>query len=109
MILLPQLISAGDSPSKRQVHVRDGPKINGVVVTDAIKYVQGQMDHLQDQENKLLEEIKHKEESRELKNRSGERLLRTEYSSDSDAIHMQFIFTDRHLKRPMVKFIGENL
>lgn len=73
MILLPQLISAGDSPSKRQVQVRDGPKTNGVVVTDAIKYVQGQMDHLPSQENKLLEEIKHKEESRELKNLSGQR------------------------------------
>jgi hypothetical protein len=33
---------------------------NGIVVTDAIKYVQGQMDHLNDQEKKLLQDIKGK-------------------------------------------------
>ena len=82
---------------------------NGLVVTDAIKYVQGQMDHLPSQEKKLLKEIKHKEERRELKNVSGGDREERSYSSDSDAIHMQFIFTRRHLKRPMVKFIGENL
>ena len=31
---------------------------NGVVVTDAIKYVQGQMDHLNKSEKALLQEIK---------------------------------------------------
>jgi hemerythrin-like domain-containing protein len=31
---------------------------NGVVVTDAIKYVQGQMDHLNKTEKGLLQDIK---------------------------------------------------
>ena len=31
---------------------------NGVVVTDAIKYVNGKMDHLNNQEKKLLQDIK---------------------------------------------------
>jgi cell division protein FtsL len=31
---------------------------NGVVVTDAIKYVQGKMDHLNNQEKKLPQDIK---------------------------------------------------
>jgi orotate phosphoribosyltransferase-like protein len=31
---------------------------NGVVITDAIKYVQGQMNHLNDQERKPLKDIK---------------------------------------------------
>jgi IS30 family transposase len=35
---------------------------NGVVVTDAIKYVQGKMDHLNNQEKGLLQDIKQKEE-----------------------------------------------
>jgi hemerythrin-like domain-containing protein len=34
---------------------------NGVVVTDAIKYVQGQMDHLNKSEKSLLRDIKQKE------------------------------------------------
>jgi hypothetical protein len=34
---------------------------NGVVVTDAIKYVQGQMNHLNNQEKKLLEDIRDKD------------------------------------------------
>ena len=34
---------------------------NGVVVTDAIKYVQGQMDHLNKSEKALLQDIKQKE------------------------------------------------
>jgi hypothetical protein len=34
---------------------------NGVVVTDAIKYVQGQMDHLSKSEKALLQDIKQKE------------------------------------------------
>ena len=35
---------------------------NGVVVTDAIKYVQGQMDQLNSTEKKLLQDIKQKED-----------------------------------------------
>src|SRR5215204_1086326 len=35
---------------------------NGVVVTDAIKYVQGKMDHLNKTEKELLRDIKQKEE-----------------------------------------------
>jgi hypothetical protein len=46
---------------------------NGVVVTDAIKYVQDQMEHLPCQEKKLPKEIEHKEEGGELKNLSGRR------------------------------------
>ncbi|MGA9296864.1 MAG: hypothetical protein WBV72_05600, partial [Nitrososphaeraceae archaeon] len=33
---------------------------NGVVITDAIKYVNGKMDHLNKQEKKLLQDIKAK-------------------------------------------------
>ena len=33
---------------------------NGVVVTEAIKYVQGKMDHLNATEKKLLQDIKDK-------------------------------------------------
>ena len=33
---------------------------NGVIVTDAIKYVQGKMDHLNTEEKKLLHDIKDK-------------------------------------------------
>ena len=36
---------------------------NGVVVTDAIKYVQGKMDHLNTTEKKLLQDIKDKGEA----------------------------------------------
>jgi transposase len=32
----------------------------GVIITDAIKYVQGQMDHLNNQEKKILKDIKEK-------------------------------------------------
>jgi hypothetical protein len=35
----------------------------GVIITDAIKYVQGQMDHLNNQDKKLLKDIKDEEES----------------------------------------------
>ena len=35
---------------------------NGVVITDAIKYVQGQVDHLNNQEKKLLQDIQKKED-----------------------------------------------
>ena len=38
---------------------------NGVVVTDAIKYVQGQMDHLNKSEKALLQDIKQKEDKTE--------------------------------------------
>jgi prefoldin subunit 5 len=34
---------------------------NGVVITDAIRYVQGKMDHLNKTEKKFLQDIKHKE------------------------------------------------
>ena len=37
---------------------------NGVVITDAIKYVQGQMDHLDKTEKALLQGIKEKEENK---------------------------------------------
>jgi hypothetical protein len=36
---------------------------NGVVITDAIKYAQGQMNHLNNQEKKLLKDIKEKEKA----------------------------------------------
>ena len=36
---------------------------NGVVITDAIKYVNGKMDHLNSQEKKLLQEIKNEKEA----------------------------------------------
>lgn len=35
---------------------------NGAVITDAIKYVQGKMDHLNNQEKAMLRDIKQKEE-----------------------------------------------
>ena len=38
---------------------------NGVVVTDAIKYVQGQMNHLNNSEKALLQDIKQKEDKPE--------------------------------------------
>ena len=38
---------------------------NGVVITDAIKYVKGKMDHLNNQEKDLLQDIKQKEEPSE--------------------------------------------
>ena len=34
---------------------------NGVVITDAIKYVNGKMDHLNKQEKKLLQDIQEKQ------------------------------------------------
>lgn len=36
---------------------------NGVVITDAIKYVQGKMDNLNTAEKKLLQDIKNKEDA----------------------------------------------
>ena len=36
---------------------------NGVVVNDAIKYVQGQMEHLNEEEKKLLQDMKSKSKS----------------------------------------------
>jgi hypothetical protein len=36
----------------------DKYKTNGVVITDAIKYVQGKMDHLDKTEKALLQDIK---------------------------------------------------
>jgi hypothetical protein len=40
----------------------------GVIITDAIKYVQGQMNHLNNQEKKILKDIKEKD----IKEREGE-------------------------------------
>jgi DNA-binding MarR family transcriptional regulator len=37
----------------------------GVIITDAIKYVQGQMNHLNSQEKKILKDIKEKEKGKE--------------------------------------------
>jgi hypothetical protein len=37
----------------------------GVIITDAIKYVQGQMDHLNNQEKRLLKDIKEKGKGKE--------------------------------------------
>jgi hypothetical protein len=36
---------------------------NGIIVNDAIKYVQGKMDHLNNQEKKLLHDIKEREDA----------------------------------------------
>ena len=44
---------------------------NGVVITDAIKYVQGQMKHLNKSEKALLQDIKQKEE-KEAEQQQGE-------------------------------------
>jgi hypothetical protein len=56
---------------------------NGVVITDAIKYVQGKMDHLNGQEKALLQDIKPKQQEEEEKE-NGEPndwlRLQTEYS-----------------------------
>jgi hemerythrin-like domain-containing protein len=38
---------------------------NGVVITDAIKYVNGKMDHLNKEEKKLLQDIKQQEKQKE--------------------------------------------
>jgi hypothetical protein len=38
---------------------------NGVVVTDALKYVQGKLDNLNNQEKKLLQDIKEEKEDTE--------------------------------------------
>ena len=35
---------------------------NGVVITDALNYVQGKLDHLNNQEKKLLQDIKEDKE-----------------------------------------------
>jgi hypothetical protein len=35
---------------------------NGVVITDALKYVRGKLDHLNNQEKKLLQDIKEDKE-----------------------------------------------
>ena len=39
----------------------------GVIITDAIKYVQGQMDHLNSEEKKILKGIKEKEKKESTK------------------------------------------
>jgi hemerythrin-like domain-containing protein len=45
---------------------------NGVVITDAIKYVQGQMDHLNKQEKEILQDIKQENETEDAEQREGE-------------------------------------
>jgi hypothetical protein len=45
---------------------------NGVVITDAIKYVQGKMDHLNKTEKALLQDIKQKEEGSSEESLQGE-------------------------------------
>ncbi|MGA8106612.1 MAG: hypothetical protein WB815_08140, partial [Nitrososphaeraceae archaeon] len=45
---------------------------NGIIVTDAIKYVQGKMDHLNTEEKKLLQDIKGKEDAESEDNRRSE-------------------------------------
>ena len=45
---------------------------NGIIVTDAIKYVQGKMDHLNTVEKKLLQDIKNKEDAVSEDNRRSE-------------------------------------
>ena len=44
---------------------------NGVVITDAIKYVNGKMDHLNNQEKKLLQDIKDKGDTEDVTNEEG--------------------------------------
>jgi hypothetical protein len=44
---------------------------NGVVITDAIKYVQGQIDHLNKSEKLLLQDIKQKEDIEKQKTING--------------------------------------
>ena len=48
---------------------------NGIVVTDAIKYVQSKMDHLNNQEKKLLQDIKNKGEDPESESESEDKGL----------------------------------
>jgi hypothetical protein len=43
------------------LQVHHGSYNSGVIVTDAIKYVQGRMDHLNTTEKKLLQDIKQKD------------------------------------------------
>ena len=43
------------------LHASDGFGTNGVVITDAIKYVNGKMDHLNAAEKKLLQDIQNQE------------------------------------------------
>jgi IS30 family transposase len=49
----------------------------GVIITDAIKYVQGQMDHLNNQEKKILKDIKEKEKEGEPTGDSSEDDIKT--------------------------------
>jgi IS30 family transposase len=44
---------------------------NGVVITDALKYVQGKLDHLNNQEKKLLQDIKEDKEEEETTTTNG--------------------------------------
>lgn len=51
----------------------------GVIVTDTIKYVQGQMEHLNAAEKKLLQDIKDKKEDKEKRKISSSRKLTIQY------------------------------
>ena len=46
---------------------------NGVVITDALNYVQGKMDHLNTAEKKLLQDIKEDKEEEEALSENSER------------------------------------
>jgi hypothetical protein len=46
---------------------------NGVVITDAIKYVQGKMDHLNTAEKQLLKDIKEDKEKEQISEESSEK------------------------------------
>jgi hypothetical protein len=50
---------------------------NGVVITDAIKYVQGKMDHLNNEEKKLLQDIKDRGKEEPASNPSGHKVSLT--------------------------------
>ena len=55
------ILKARDIANDCYKHIMD-LTTNGVVVTDAIKYVQGKMDHLNKVEKKILQDIKEDKE-----------------------------------------------
>jgi hypothetical protein len=65
------ILQARDIANDCYMHIMD-LTTNGVVVTDAIKYVQGKMDHLNTVEKKLLQDIKNKEDAVSEDNRRSE-------------------------------------
>lgn len=58
---------------------------NGVVITDAIRYVQGQMDHLNGQEKKLLQDIQGQQQGEQQQKSEGESEVRPEPETESEA------------------------